>query len=219
MRQRRPRVSTQRVIGSVSMGRLRRLLARGAHYANDWHFRLKQEATPPTRTLERGAARSLPAGAEHYSAYVGPPRQYDFMGATQFRLLTALGLRENHRILDYGCGSLRAGRLLIPYLMPGNYHGLEPNQWLINDSINHQLGADMIKIKRPQFYHNDDFQADKCGNNYDFIIAQSIFSHMGTDLITIALNSFHKAISHNGLILITFVQEEHIHNNGSTGWI
>jgi SAM-dependent methyltransferase len=59
-----------------------------------------------------------------------------FMGATQFRLLTTLGLREHHSLLDFGCGSLRAGRLLIPYLLPGRYYGLEPNRCLIEDGIN-----------------------------------------------------------------------------------
>jgi len=71
------------------------------------------------RSLTRDAAKTLPPGAGHYTAYVGPPNQYDFMGATQFRLLTTLGLREHHAVLDFGCGSLRAGRLLIPYLLEG----------------------------------------------------------------------------------------------------
>ena len=57
-----------------------------------------------TRHLPREKARSLAPGSAHYSAYVGPAGQWDFMGATQFRLLTALGLREHHRLLDLGCG-------------------------------------------------------------------------------------------------------------------
>ncbi|MEM7167233.1 MAG: hypothetical protein AAF581_17355 [Planctomycetota bacterium] len=70
----------------------------------------------------------LRAGDPHYRAYVGAPGQYDFMGATQFRLLCTLGLRGHHRLLDFGCGSLRAGRLLMTYLEEGRYHGVEPNQ-------------------------------------------------------------------------------------------
>jgi cyclopropane fatty-acyl-phospholipid synthase-like methyltransferase len=61
-------------------------------------------------------ASKLNPGDKHYKAYVGPPTQYDFMGATQFRLLCTLGLREQHKVLDFGCGSLRAGRLLLSYL-------------------------------------------------------------------------------------------------------
>jgi len=78
----------------------------------------------------------LKAGDNHYMAYVGPPTQYDFMGATQFRLLCTLDLRANHYLLDFGCGSLRAGRLFISYLDEGRYFGIEPNKWLIEDAIN-----------------------------------------------------------------------------------
>jgi hypothetical protein len=70
-----------------------------------------------TRALSIDDAKTLTPGDMHYTAYVGPPAQYDFMGASQFRLLCTLGLRENHTLLDFGCGSLRAGRLLIPYLL------------------------------------------------------------------------------------------------------
>ena len=44
----------------------------------------------------------LKTGDNHYMAYVGPPTQYDFMGATQFRLLCTLGLRAHHYLLDLG---------------------------------------------------------------------------------------------------------------------
>jgi hypothetical protein len=73
----------------------------------------------PTRNLTPDEAASLPAGAAHYRAYVGPPDRFDFMSATQFSLLFALGLREVHRVLDFGCGSLRLGRLLIVSLRCG----------------------------------------------------------------------------------------------------
>jgi hypothetical protein len=92
-----------------------------------------------TRALGVEATLALAGGSRHFRAYVGPPGQFDFMGATQFRLLTTLGLREHHSLLDFGCGSLRAVRLLIPYLLPGRYYGLEPNRWLIEDGINTQL--------------------------------------------------------------------------------
>ena len=60
-----------------------------------------------------------------------------------------LGLREHHSVLDFGCGSLRAGRLLIPYLLEGRYYGLEPNRWLIEDAMEHELGGALIDLKRP----------------------------------------------------------------------
>ena len=163
------------------------------------------QADNESRSLPREAARDLRPGSEHYLAYVGPPRQYDFMGATQFRLLTALGLREHHRVLDFGCGSLRAGRLLIPYLLPGGYHGIEPNKWLVDDAIANQVGADMVRIKQPRFDDNADFRCDVFGTDFDFIVAQSIFSHTLRELAVRGLRNFRTALAPGGLVACTFV--------------
>ncbi|MBK5117071.1 MAG: hypothetical protein JJE23_09160 [Thermoleophilia bacterium] len=51
---------------------------------------------------------------ERARGYVGPPEYFDLITAMSFGLLTVLGLRERHRLLDIGCGSLRVGRVLIP---------------------------------------------------------------------------------------------------------
>ena len=63
---------------------------------------------------------------ERARGYVGPPEYFDLITAMSFGLLSVLGLRERHRLLDIGCGSLRVGRVLIPYLGRGNYVGIEP---------------------------------------------------------------------------------------------
>ena len=81
------------------------------------------------RNEARDAAEDLPAeGMASYRNFVGPQERYDIVSAMTFNLLTTLGLRQHHRVLDIGCGSLRNGRLLIPYLDPGNYVGFEPNR-------------------------------------------------------------------------------------------
>ncbi|MGH6762837.1 MAG: class I SAM-dependent methyltransferase [Phyllobacterium sp.] len=147
------------------------------------------------------------AGDNAYDAYVGPPAEYDFMGATQFRLLTALGLREHHKVLDFGCGSLRTGRLLIPYLRPGGYHGVEPNQWLIEEALDKEIGRDICTIKRPAFAHGDDFLVP-FDVKFDFIVAQSIFSHTSRQQTETAVRSFAGALSPSGCALVTFIEGE-----------
>jgi len=174
------------------------------------------------RALTRDAAKALPPGASHYTAYVGPPGQYDFMGATQFRLLTTLGLREHHSVLDFGCGSLRAGRLLMPYLLEGRYYGLEPNRWLIDDAIERELGQALINLKRPTFLHHSDFSASAFGVSFDYILAQSIFSHAGRDLVSRCLADFRSCLNPTGLILATFVEPQLLgktEDSGESGWI
>ena len=119
----------------------------------------------------------LSPGSRHYRAFVGPPEKYDLVAAMQFNLLTALGLREHHYLLDIGCGSLRAGRLFIPYLLPDRYCGIEPEQWLIEEGIEREVGQDLIKIKRPSFSNDPDFSLSSFDRTFDFLLAQSIFSH------------------------------------------
>lgn len=157
------------------------------------------------RAMSRSDARNLRPGDGHYSAYVGPPGQWDVMGATQFRLLTTLGLREHHRLLDLGCGSLRAGRLLICYLEPGHYCGIEPEAWLVEDGLSREVGADLARMKSPRFVYSSDFPADDFGVQFDFIVAQSVFSHAGPESVAAALARCSRALSAQGLVLATFI--------------
>jgi hypothetical protein len=123
--------------------------------------------------------------------------------------------------LDFGCGSLRLGRLLIPYLAAGNYAGLEPNAWLVEDALKRQLGDAIVSVKSPLFFANADFRADRCGTNFDFIIAQSIFSHAGADIIASSLSSFEAALADNGLVLLTVLHpgQQGVPEFFGSGWV
>jgi hypothetical protein len=142
----------------------------------------------------------------NYKAFVGPPDLYDFMGASQFALLFTLGLRAHHRLLDFGCGSLRAGKFFINYLNENCYYGIEPNQWLIEQGIKTELGNDLIHIKKPSFRNNSDFSIDGFSTTFDFIIAQSIFSHTGIALVRKGFQNFSLSLSQNSIIAATFVE-------------
>ena len=105
------------------------------------------------------------------------PINYDLIGAMQFNLLTTLGLREYHKFLDIGCGSLRAGRLFITYLNRGNYCGIEPEKNLVDDGVNYEIGQSMVYIKDPRFEYRYDFPVGTFGEKFDFMVAHSIFTH------------------------------------------
>lgn len=157
------------------------------------------------RNLTLNESLALMPGTEHFAAYVGPPKQWDFMGATQFRLLCALGLRHHHRVLDVGCGSLRAGRFLLLYLDKGNYYGIEPNKWLIDDMVAEEVGEEFMRLRDPHFSYRDDFDATEFGQEFDFIVAQSIFSHAGPDIVVPALRSLRRTLGPRGKMVVTFL--------------
>ena len=116
--------------------------------------------------------------ALHHRAAIGPGEKFDLIGALQFGLLTCkLGMREHHTLLDVGCGSLRGGRLFIPYLAPGHYHGIEPNVPILEAGKREEVGHEQLERKRPVFSHDDSFTLSAFGRTFDYILAQSIFSH------------------------------------------
>jgi SAM-dependent methyltransferase len=158
----------------------------------------------------------LRPGDPHYRAYVGPPGDYDLVSAMTFNLLTSLGLRQQHKLLDVGCGSLRVGRLLIPYLNCGNYVGIEPHKWLVDEGIRKEIGKDLIKIKKPRFYFSETAGDLPMEEHFDFAVAQSIFSHCGLDLINQWLIDIYNRLNHNGVLAATFVIDDRDHEG--LGW-
>ncbi|GAB3394551.1 class I SAM-dependent methyltransferase [Azotobacter armeniacus] len=164
-----------------------------------------------------GLGLGLNPGDEHYRAYVGPPQDYDLIAAMVFNLLTCLGLRQHHRLLDIGCGSLRLGRLFIPYLNPGHYIGVEPNRWLVEDGIANEIGQDLVRIKQPVFSFRTSLEEFEKSLELDFAVAQSIFSHCGLDLIEHWLSQVALHLKDDGALLATFLPADE--DYPGNGWI
>ncbi len=169
-------------------------------------------APKPNKTIETANdenqryGKGLRPGSPHYRAYVGPPDDYDLLSSIQAGLLFASGLRETHRLVDVGCGSLRAGRLLIPYLRPGHYFGIEPNRWLVEEGIKRELGDGITRVKRPTFRFVEDFSLDAFGVAFDFAVAQSVFSHTYPDLTLTGLQQIARALAPEGMLFATFME-------------
>lgn len=59
------------------------------------------------------------------------------------------GVRPSDNVVDYGCGTLRLGRLLIEFLDADRYIGLDIDDRIL-DAGRSQLSADLIALKRPR---------------------------------------------------------------------
>ena len=160
----------------------------------------------------------LKPGDSHYRAYVGPPEDYDLIAAMTFNLLTTLGLRQHHSLLDIGCGSLRIGRLLIPYLNRGKYFGIEPAEWLVAEGIKQELGETVVQTKGPTFFFTDSPESvGRAQVAFDFALAQSIFSHCGLDLIKGWLSAVSRSLAQNGALIATFLPGDE--DSLCKGWV
>jgi hypothetical protein len=145
------------------------------------------------------------AGARNYRAWVGPPGRFDTIAAQQFALLTLGGLRDSHTLLDIGCGSLRAGRLFISYLQPGHYYGLEPEKWVLEEGIREMLGQEFIDLRQPTFSHDATFTLTDFGQTFDFLLAQSIFSHTTRAQVDRCFSEARNVVGAQSMFFATFI--------------
>lgn len=149
---------------------------------------------------------NLKAGDKHYRAYIGPPNKYDLVSALQFNLMVKHGLRENHKLLDIGCGSLRGGRLFIVYLLENNFFGVEPEKWLVDDGIFYELGKEIVKLKKPKFLYRSDFKFSKFNQKFDYALAQSIFTHSSIGQINECLQNLKLVAGDNFKFIASFIE-------------
>ena len=142
----------------------------------------------------------------NYKTPVGPPALYDYSAALQFSILFGYGLRAQHKLLDFGCGSLRLGRLMIQYLDVRNYYGIEPREDLINEGIKANHLQELINHKRPNLRISDDCNMAMFNVTFDYILAYSIFTHMPIAQIRDSLKSAYLAMDVNTIFLATYFE-------------
>jgi SAM-dependent methyltransferase len=139
--------------------------------------------------VQRGIRRAM--GRRYYRLFPDWHRgvvggRWEQMGALQKSFLIEQGLRPEHRLLDVGCGSLRAGIQLIPYLDPGHYYGIDASAEL--------LAAGEVELERaglsdraPALRCDASFDVGSFGEQFDYVIAHSVFTHIPINSILVCL--------------------------------
>lgn len=132
---------------------------------------------------------------------------WDELGKLQFDFLSEHGLRPSHKLLDLGCGSLRAGTQLIPYLDPGNYWGVDISADLLEAGWK-ELGALGLQQRQPrgQLVTLADFEFGLLGTRFDYCIATSVFTHMTLNRIRRCLARLAGSMSSDGKFFATFFE-------------
>lgn len=151
-----------------------------------------------------------------YRAWVGNPKNWGLLAAHQFSVLTSLGLKSNHKLLDIGCGSLRGGRLFISYLEKGNYYGIEPVKEILDQAIEKELGYEFINKRQPSFDYNKDADLSIFSKMFDFILAHSVLIHAPKTWIEVCFKETRKVLKPNGKFVATVIFTEK--DSGETDW-
>ena len=133
--------------------------------------------------------------------------RWDQIGAHQHEYLVSRGLEPNMKLLDVGCGSLRAGLHFVSYLEPGNYYGIDINPTLIEAGWNTELDDEQQRrLPITNLRSTDRFDAD-FGVEFDMAIANSVFTHMSLNYIRLCLCRLAKVMRSGGEFYATYFEQ------------
>jgi len=155
---------------------------------------------------------------QDWRSWVGPVERYDITGANQFRVMVNEGLRESHEMLDIGCGSLRGGRFFILYLGTHGYHGIEPEEWLVKEGIKYETGDGLIQFKLPAFEYAKDFGFGRFGHDFDYLLAQSIFTHTSVVETNLCLSEAVNVMHDKSVFIANFEESSDATRINFDGW-
>lgn len=91
---------------------------------------------------------------------------------------TALGLNQESRLLDFGCGTLRTGKHFIRKLPTSSYHGVDISPLAISHSLEIVENDESLSSKKPTLCVIDPLQPLELPFKPNFILCHSVFTHL-----------------------------------------
>jgi SAM-dependent methyltransferase len=141
------------------------------------------------------------SGGEHRQ-FVGG--MWEEIGLQQFEFMKKMGLMPGHRLIDIGCGCLRAGVHLVPYLESRHYYGIDINASLL-EAGRRELSKNPANAgKQPDLRATDQFDLAQFGAQFDFALAASVFTHLYANKIGRCLVQVKKTLAPGGKFYATF---------------
>jgi len=136
---------------------------------------------------------------------------WDEMGQLQFNFLKSNGLLPEHNFLDIACGSFRAGRFIIDYLNKNNYYGIDLDIETVEAGKQYEINH-LIKQKSPNILINNEFEFELFNQKFDFMIAQSLWTHLDLNIILKCIINIKKVLKSDGKCFVTFFENSDINN-------
>ncbi|GAA4000445.1 class I SAM-dependent methyltransferase [Streptomyces marokkonensis] len=130
------------------------------------------------------------------------------LGQMQFDYLLRHGLRPEHRMLEIGCGNLRAGWRFIEYLDSGHYYGVDISPDILvaaQDTLQAQGLQDRLPTLTP--VHGLALGFLPAGH-FDVVHAHSVFSHSPLSVIEECFAHIGRVLAPGGWFDFTFDRTE-----------
>lgn len=141
--------------------------------------------------------------------------QWEKIGRLQFDFLADQGLQPQHYMLDFGCGSLRGGLRFIDHLEPGHYTGVDISEDVL-EVARMYLAEAGLEDKNPALMLIDGLSLDElAGHSFDFILAQSVLTHMPPDDIQVLFSNISNVMHADSLFFATYFDGGDDHSQSS----
>lgn len=159
---------------------------------------------------------------EDFRGLVGPAEKFDEMAEWQFELMKDNGLEPENTLLDFGCGVLRGGINFIDYLETGNYTGADISLKTLIHGYK-RLHDENLGSKNPKIINNDGVSFDEFDEQYDYILAQSVLTHLPPKRFKEFFENIEK-VMHKDTVIIATVNTSNTMNEiktrvRKTSWI
>ena len=141
---------------------------------------------------------------------------WEELGQLQFDFLVSKGLQPQSKMLDIGCGTLRGGRHFIRYLEPGNYTGIDISPKAIEYG-KQLLEEEELSAKQPRLLvsKNKDLKLREFdGELFDFLLAQSVFTHLLPENIEECFQYIGGIMHHDSMFFFTFNESSEFQQTG-----
>lgn len=133
---------------------------------------------------------------------------WEELGRLQLEFLQRQGLTPQSTLLDVGCGCLRAGIHFVRFLEPGRYYGVDANASLIRAGLEQELPRAGLagRLAPDHLLVNGAFEAFRFGVTFDYVLAQSVFTHLPVAQIGAALRALAPCVRPGGRFYATFFE-------------
>ena len=119
------------------------------------------------------------------------------------------GLLPESRFLDYGCGSGVSGKSFIEYLNKDKYTGVDISNEAIKTARDRIKDNNNLNLKNPNFKYIKKADMEILqGNEFDYIFANSVFTHMPLEDINFMLNQLKIYIHKDSVYYATICRTE-----------
>ncbi|MER5179773.1 class I SAM-dependent methyltransferase [Streptomyces sp. NPDC002896] len=130
------------------------------------------------------------------------------IGQLQHDYLVGHGLKPEDRMLEIGCGNLRAGWRFIQYLEPGHYYGIDISPDILIEAKK-TLVRYGLQEKVPHLTPVDNLKLDFLPDAYFAVVhAHSVFSHSPLEVIDECLSHVGRVLAPDGFFDFTFDRTE-----------